>query len=168
VLVSKGSLWTYPIGIIQVLAYAWTSYISQLYSEAILQIYFMAIQIIGWVAWAHHMDNKTHEVKKHKLSRLELILWGIGTVVFVIVYHYFLKYINSALPLHGSMATSLSIIAMLLMVIRSKWQWFVWLIVNVISIIMWVTQGEYLMAFLFVFYITNNVYGWYKWRIENE
>ena len=126
----------------------------------------MAIQIIGWVAWSKHMDGKTKEVKKRKLSKLELVLWSIGTTVFVFAYHYFLVFIGSALPLYGSMATSLSVIAMLLMVIRSKWQWAVWLIVNIISIIMWITQGEYLMAFLFIFYITNNAYGWYKWRVE--
>lgn len=167
VLVSKGSLWTYPIGIVQVLAYAWTAYQVTLYSEVILQIYFFAIQIVGWIAWSKHMDNNTKEVRKRILNKRELIFWTIGTIIFVMVYHYFLVLIGAALPLYGSMSTSLSIIAMLLMVVRSKWQWATWFIVNIISIIMWITQGDYLMAFLFVFYITNNFYGWKKWSASN-
>lgn len=168
ILVAKGSIWNYPIGLVQGISYGVLSFQSLLYGEAILNFaYFVPVQIVGWLAWNKHMNHENHEVKKRILSEMEIILLTTGTVAFVYLYHNFLAWIGSAMPLYNSMTTSLSIIAMLLMVIRSKYQWLVWAIVNIISICMWFITKDYLMAFLFLAYLTNNVYGWKKWSVEN-
>lgn len=168
ILVAKGSIWNYPIGLVQCASYGFLAFQSLLYGEAILNFaYFAPIQIIGWIGWNKHMNHDNHEVKKRILSKTEIMLWSIGTIMFVFLYHYFLTFIGSALPFFNTMTTSLSIIAMLLMVIRSRYQWIVWAFVNVVSIIMWVQTGDYLMAMLFIAYLTNNLYGWKKWSVAN-
>lgn len=168
ILVAKGSIWNYPIGLIQGMSYGYLSFQSLLYGEAILNFaYFVPVQIIGWIFWNRHMNEKTHEVKKRELKQSEIIAWTVGTIVFVFLYNQFLTWIGSTMPLYNSATTSLSIIAMLLMVIRSRYQWFVWALVNIISIAMWIQTSEYLMAILFVAYLTNNIYGWKKWSVKH-
>lgn len=169
ILIAKGSLWNYPVGLVQSISYGLISLQSLLYGEAILNFaYFIPIQLLGWILWNKHMDADTKEVKKRKLSKISLILWLAGTIIFIFLYNNFLKWIGSAQPFFSSITTSLSIIAKLLMVIRSKYQWLVWALVNIISIIIWIKAGGYLMSVLFASYLTNNLYGWKKWSNVNK
>ena len=52
-LVVRRSTWNYPFGIIMVALYFFVMWHKKLYSDALLQIFFLVIQIYGWWAWIH-------------------------------------------------------------------------------------------------------------------
>ena len=51
-LLVRRSIWNYPFGIVMVLLYAVVFYRAKLYSDALLQLFFFAVQIYGWVHWS--------------------------------------------------------------------------------------------------------------------
>jgi nicotinamide mononucleotide transporter PnuC len=57
ILVVKRSMWNYPFGIAGVLLYVQVFYDAKLYSDALLQIYFIILQGYGWWNWMHHRDS---------------------------------------------------------------------------------------------------------------
>ena len=73
-------------------------------------------------------------------------------------------------PYKDSATTVLSVIAMLLMVRAFMEQWVLWVVVNTISIIMWIIawmRGDAhaaLMVIMWMFYLANSVNGWRIWN----
>ena len=52
-LLVRRSIWNYPAGLAMVAIYGFVFFEAKLYSDALLQLFFFAVQIYGWVNWAH-------------------------------------------------------------------------------------------------------------------
>ena len=50
-LVVRRSIWNYPFALVMVLLYARIFYDAKLYSDALLQFFFFAVNLYGWWAW---------------------------------------------------------------------------------------------------------------------
>ena len=62
-------------------------------------------------------------------------------------------------------------IANALMVLRYREQWLLWIIVDVVTVIMWVLAGDWIMTTMWSVYLLNACYGMITWtrmnRMEN-
>lgn len=167
VMVAKGDIWNYAFGVVNVLLYGWIAWQSQLYGEVMLNwLYYLPLQFIGFYLWSQNMDDGIVEVKS--FSALQRLGIYAGSAVAIGLYGMFLKWLNGNLPFFDATSTVLSVIAQLLMVARSRDQWVLWMVVNVVSIYMWVdtylrTGAGANMITMWTAYLVNSLYGWYKW-----
>lgn len=173
ILTAKGSIKSYYFGLINVSLYCFISYQQSFYGEVMLNgLYYIPMQFIGYLAWSKHLTN-TGYVQSQRLSNQQRILITVGSVVAIVAYGIFLKQLGGNLAYIDSTSTILSIVAMYLGVKRYMEQWALWIIVNVVSIIMWgvaLTQGSTDIATLlmWVAYLVNAVYGYVKWNKESK
>lgn len=171
VLVAKRSMLNYIFGIINVSLYAYISYKALLYGDAALNaLYYLPMQFIGWISWSKKtQEEDKSRVKSKRMSNKERLLWALGSTTAVIIVGFILKYFNDPQPFKDSATTILSIIAMFLMVRTYMEQWFIWVVVNVISVVMWVIatlRGDahaMLMIFMWIFYLANSINGLITW-----
>ena len=56
-LVVRRSVWNYPFGIAMVSLYFFVFRDAKLYSDALLQIFFLLIQLYGWWAWTRALHT---------------------------------------------------------------------------------------------------------------
>lgn len=157
----KESRWNYPIGAISVAALSILFYQQSLFSSMALNIYLIPTLIWGWFRWGH--DNNTRPVTNLKFDKW-LLAYGGFTV---------LAYLSStwiAMKLGGSM-TGLdafilvgSILAQFLLDNKKIETWYVWAMVNVVAIYTYFNAELYLVAFQFIFFLANTVYGWWSWN----
>lgn len=168
VLVAKGSLWNYAFGIVNVIGYAYISLNNRLFGEVMLNaLYFLPMQFIGYYMWKKAMGVNA-EVLKRKLNATQnLVLIGV-VALFVMAYQQGLIYLGGSLTLLDAMSTVVSVIAMLLMAYRYREQWVLWIVVNVVSIIMWIQSGDMMMTLMWGAYLVNALYGLYKWSKEGK
>ena len=60
------------------------------------------------------------------------------------------------------------------MVLRFKEQWILWIVVDFITVIMWVIAGDMIQVSMWSVYLINAFYGFFKWskmskvNYENE
>ena len=52
-------------------------------------------------------------------------------------------------------------------------QWYLWIIVNIVSIIMWIISlsqgfGDFATLLMWILYLLNSLYGLYKWKVANK
>ena len=171
VLVAKGSMLNYIFGIINVSLYAYISYKALLYGDAVLNaFYYFPMQFIGWFSWTKRTQERDKsKVRAKRMSWQQRLIWGVASAAAVIIGGFILKYYNDPQPFKDSATTVLSIIAMYLMVRTYMEQWFIWVVVNVISVIMWIIatmRGDahaMLMIFMWIFYLANSVNGLITW-----
>ncbi len=133
----KGKRICYFFGVINSVCYAIISIDYRLYGEAMLYGgYYLPMMFVGFFIWNKKL-NSDNIITKARLSGRERILWSIACILGIILYCLVLRFLNGRTPGLDSATNILSIAAMILTVKRCIEQWILWIIVNMISIIMW-------------------------------
>lgn len=170
VLCAKGKRSQYFWGFFNILGYIIVAWIHKYYGEVMLNaIYYLPLQFIGYYVWTKNIDEKQNEVKGKKLnikySVILLILTGLG----IILYQFLLNHLGGTHPLLDSASTVISITANLLMVLRYREQWLLWIVIDIITVIMWWNVKDYIMVTMWAVYLINAFYGYYNWsKIAKE
>ncbi|UUV47117.1 nicotinamide mononucleotide transporter [Bacillus phage vB_BanS-Thrax5] len=167
-LVAKGKVSNYIFGVINTALYAYISYKSQLYGEFMLNaFYYFPIQFIGFYLWSK--NKATDNVVKAKRLTKKGWLYLVGTVAGVgILYGLFLHMIGSQQAGLDGFAVVLSLTAQLLMLKRYAEQWLLWIVVNILTIILWfnafMADGNSItILVMWCMYLVNSTYGYIKW-----
>jgi len=171
VLAAKGNILNYLFGIINVALYAYISYKSKIYGDAVLNaLYYVPMQFIGWFNWIRHREAKDSvTVTAKKMKKKERIILALFSISMVFIVGFILEKFEDPQPYKDSATTVLSVIAMFLMVRTYVEQWPLWVLVNIISVVMWLivyTRGgghSMLMVIMWIFYLANSINGWYTW-----
>jgi nicotinamide mononucleotide transporter len=164
--------WGWPLAIVSSLMYAWVFLNAKLYGEAALQIVFVALAGWGWHQWlmgkvgskVSSANPALRLVPKH-LSLFQ----AIGVVFLDLVLWFFLtgllaRWTDSDVPIADAFVTSGSLVATLLLGCKYTANWAFWLIVNVVSVTLFVYKGLWLSAALYALLAVMSVYGWQQWR----
>lgn len=170
ILVAKGKISNYFWGLIGVLTYGTIAYMNRIYGDAMLNfMFYLPVQFIGYKMWKNQMEGET--VKHNYLANRKRLLVALASIIIIFGYSVFLKHLGGRTPLLDSTSTVLSIIATIFMVYGYAEQWICWIIVNIVSIAMWVfpfIQGEGSISVLvmWVIFLLNSIYGAYCWFRE--
>ncbi|MCR5596847.1 MAG: nicotinamide riboside transporter PnuC, partial [Lachnospiraceae bacterium] len=125
---------------------------------------------IGWISWKKHMDAEKNVVCKRRMTLKQDALLLTASALGVFGYAYFLNLLGGNLPIADSMSTVFSVIAQVLMIKRFVEQWIIWIIVDAVSVIMWIaalfTEGASVAVLLmWCVFLANAIImfmGWYK------
>jgi len=172
VLTAKGRISSFYFGLVNILAYSWVAYQSAYYGDVQLNmLFFLPMTFIGIYYWKKNQRNNKNQadIKVRSFSVKEKIIWFVLSLVVFAIYGLFLKYLNGTLPFIDASTTVFSIIATILLNKRLTDQWYYWIMVDVLSIIMWVyiffTQGSDIsMLVMWSAFLVNAIYGYYNWR----
>lgn len=172
ILAGKGKISCYFFGLCGTLCYSFISFKNALYGNlALYLMYYFPMQIFGIFKWKEHLKKDSQEIIKTKLSFIEKIGYLISSILFISIAYFILLYFKDQSPLIDSVTSVLSVIGLILTVKRCVEQWYVWLIVNGLSIIMWVKaymNGSNCFAtiLMWVTYFILAIYFLYVWKKE--
>lgn len=174
ILCGMGKVSNYFFGTINVILYAIVAYKAKYYGDVMLNLfYYFPTNILGWIVWKKHMDKESNAVYKRRMTWKQDLLLLVISVVGIWGYGYILKLMGGNLPLVDSMSTVLSVIAQILMIKRFMEQWIIWIVVDVVSVIMWVaalfTEGSSIAVLLmWSVYLANAIIMFVKWLKESK
>src|SRR5690606_26178752 len=175
-LVAKGKISNYYFGIIQTSTYAYISFTYGLYGEAMLNgLFYFPIQFIGLYLWYRNTIKNKDSVQGEDVivKTMKMSSW-LYTVIAIIIgtalYAILLQTIGGRSVGLDSATNVLSITAQILMLKRFAEQWLFWILVNILSIALWVitldsTGGnDYTLVVMWTAFLFNSMYGYYNWR----
>jgi len=174
---SLGKVENYIFGGLYSILVAYVSYINGLYGLASLSILvYVPSQIHGYFSWKKNMnetDKKEVEVRGFTL-KFSLMLTFI--VLFLsFLFGYLLNLIPSQnLAFLDSSSNIINLSAVVLMNMRYKECWMIWLFNNTIDLIIWIintvkgTPNSIMMLLVSIGFLSINVYGLYKWFKKEE
>ena len=174
---SLGKVENYIFGGLYSILVAYVSYINGLYGLASLSILvYVPSQIHGYFSWKKNMnetDKKEVEVRGFTL-KFSLILTFI-VVSLSFLFGYLLNLIPSQnLAFLDSSSNIINLSAVVLMNMRYKECWMIWLFNNTIDLIIWIintvkgTPNSIMMLLVSIGFLSINVYGLYKWFKKEE
>lgn len=173
VLVSKGKISNYFFGLIFAYTYFYVAWGSNFLGEMNTVLYvYIPSQFIGYFMWKQHMqnDNGSESVIAKALTpkgwAVLLVSVGISTFCFVQA----LKAAGGSSTGLDGLTTIVTVAAQLLMILRYREQWLLWIVLNVLSILLWAEQPA--MYLMYSAYLLNSLYGYYNWtklvKVENN
>ena len=115
------------------------------------------------------MLEKTYSRKKVTPRQLPLkyrIILVLGSTILVYLYSLFLNLIGGDNVLIDAASTLCSVIATILMALRFREQWFMWIIVYLISIIMWIVAFDILMLIMSICCFLSSLIGYINWKVK--
>lgn len=174
ILCGMGKVSNYFFGTINVILYAIVAWKAKYYGDVMLNlIYYFPTNILGWVLWSKNIDKESNTVYKKRMTWQQDIVVGVTSVVSVFAYSYILKLLGGNLPIVDSMSTVFSVIAQILMIKRYTEQWIIWIVVDVVSVIMWVaalfTEGaSWAVLLMWAVYLGNAIIMFVKWMKDTK
>lgn len=156
----KQSRWNYPIGIVSVVALMILFYQQNLLGSAALQLYLIPTLVYGYFIWGKDTNTKPVE---HLDPRM-IPIYMVFTVIAYFVSLYIANYFGASLATIDIALLIMSIFAQFLLDRKKIETWFVWAIVNIISIGFYFSAGLPLVALQFVLFLANVVYGYIEWN----
>ena len=159
----KANLWVWVIGAIMPMVHGVLYLTSGIYADAAMQLYYVAAGIYGLVVWKRHPKDSSSGRIKHTPLRWILPLVAIYVVLHVAIYFVLTDFTDSRVPLFDSMSTALSIVAMWMLSRKLVEQWLVWLVVDMISVGLYLYKGIPLTAGLYAVYCVLAIVGYVRW-----
>lgn len=172
IIAGKGKISCYFFGLAGSAGYVYLSFQNALWGNLLLYLcYYIPMQILGIFRWKKHLKHDSKEIIKTKLSKTALAKLTAVAIIGSITAIVLLKYFEDKSPVVDGITTALSIVGMYLTVKRCIEQWVVWMIVNGLSVIMWlklIQQGTkaYATVIMWAVYFILAVYFYVIWKKE--
>lgn len=164
VLVVRRSVWNYPFGIAMVTLYFFVFRDAKLYSDALLQIFFLVIQLYGWWAWTR-AEQVDHGVAVGWMTARSRILWLAGTAMGILAWGSGMgRFTDAAAPMADATIAGLSVAAQVLQSLRRVESWVLWIMVDVLAVGLFIWRGLTVTAGLYALFLTLAVLGLVEWR----
>ncbi|NBR06657.1 MAG: nicotinamide riboside transporter PnuC [Planctomycetes bacterium] len=157
------NIWNFLWGILSCACFLVLFLQQRLFGEAILQVIFIALNIHGWIGWFYQGKNQD-SLKVANVSKKEGFILAVMVFPFTSVLWALLTWLNGSAPIVDAWVTSLSLIAQWLLNRKFIQSWPVWILVDVLTIGLGVYRGMFLLAVLYVIYLSMCLVGWYSWR----
>ncbi|MFW2853546.1 nicotinamide riboside transporter PnuC [Sphingomonas sp. TX0543] len=163
-LAARRSVWTFPIAIGSVVLIGVVVFETRLYSDALLQGFFVIANIYGWFNW-WRSRARSGEVSVERMSAAQRGGWMIGGLAAAIAWGALMhRFTNASYPWWDAGIAIASVSAQLLMAQRRIENWLIWIAVDLASVPLYLTKGLYLFAGLYVIYLALACWGLFDWR----
>lgn len=161
----KANIWVWIVGAIMPMVHGMLYLQSGIYADAAMQLYYVAAGIYGLFVWLRGKKRSEKRVDiQHTPKKWIFSLVAVYVVLHISLYFLLTEFTDSRVPLFDSMSTALSIVAMWMLSRKLVEQWLVWLVVDMISVGLYLYKGIPITAMLYMLYCALAVAGYMRWR----
>jgi nicotinamide mononucleotide transporter len=186
----RQNIWLWPVGLVTSAVYIWVFFTSKFYADMSLQGYYLVISCLGWYWWTRGKKRRLRskatkfreaeggdveklrieetETKELQVTRLKLstgiMLALVFFLLYIIMWFVLTRLTDSPVPVRDSFITSLSIIATWMLARKIYEHWFLWIVVNFVSAVFFLTRGLYPTVILYTVYGIMSFVGLAAWK----
>lgn len=165
----KANAWLWPVGILMSVFYVVIFFQGKFYADAGLNVYYICANIYGLVVWTRsRRENLEGVVQELPITHTPKSIFGklaaYTCIIWAAVYALLHFCTDSPIPMGDSFTTALSIVAMWMLAKKYVEQWLLWIVVDVVSCVLYVWKGLYPTAVLYVFYTVVATLGYLRWK----
>jgi nicotinamide mononucleotide transporter len=168
----------WPVGIVNIVFFFILFYQVRLYSDMLLQAYFLLTSIYGWWKWTHpapEEENTKRELRVTVNSFGQNSVWfaviaaaalALGSLmgrIHVLLPGWFPE--PAAFPFRDAVVTVMSVIAQWFLTRKKLEAWVLWICVDIISVTLFYLKSVHLLALEYLLFFGIAVVGLIRWRV---
>ncbi len=144
--------------------YIWIFGGVKLYMESLLNVYYLVMAVYGWYQW--RLGGKGHHGLEVSRWPFDYHLYAFLGVLLVSLISGYLLEINTdaQLPYLDSFTTWGSVLTTYMVARKVLENWLYWIVIDSVSIYLYLDRGLYFTAGLFAIYVVLVVIGFVTWR----
>lgn len=163
-LLTREKIIAWPFGIITVTIYVYLFYVSRLYSDAILHVFYIVLNSFGWYNWAKRTDDHAEVL----ITRLKTN-WTAALAVAIVTGTFGWGYImdtqtDADFAYFDAFTTVASVFAQYLLTQKKIDNWIIWIAVDLVAIPIYLLKGLYFTSGLYTVYLILCISGFLEWR----
>ena len=165
-LAARQNIWCWPVGVVGVSLYLYVFFTAKLYSDTLLQVFFLVMQFYGWYHWVR--GGIDHSTSLAAVKRLTVPQWcwtaagaAAGTAALGTVMH---RFTDAALPYPDAFVATVSVIAQFMMTRKVLENWTLWIVVNVVSIAIYSIKALYPTVGLYLANLVLCIVAYREWN----
>lgn len=164
---AQGSLWCWPAAMISTVLYTVIFYEYYLWSDSALQIYYFAMAIYGWWNWQKNKETSVNteviEIAEYQLAfHIKAII--LLTIASLGVGYLMDNFTPTDFPYLDAATTVFAVFGTYLVAKRVIENWLYWVVIDLVSIYLYLEKGLVPTAALFIVYVFIASYAYYNWR----
>ncbi len=160
----RQNIWCWPMGLVPVSLYIVVFYQVKLYSDLILHVIYVGVQLFGWYHWLHG-GRERGKLEVSYLSRLHLFGWVLVVAAGTASWGKLMGSLtDAAVPYGDAFTTAASLVAMWLQVEKKVESWAFWIAVDVVAVGIYSYKGLYPTTGLYAVFLILSIMGWRQWR----
>jgi len=159
----RENIWNFPLGLVNVAAFAVVFLRAELYADAGLQLVYFVLGILGWYFWLSGGEQaSTLDVRR--ASPLELLATSAAGIGMTFLLWELLSQYGSSASFWDALTTSLSLCAQWLLTRKRVENWWFWIVVDVIYVPLYLYKELYLTAILYAVFLCMATLGLLRWQ----
>ena len=161
-------IWNWPMGLVNNVFFFVLFASSHLYANAVLQIVFFVLGVYGWWQWAlgRKVPRRPERVELpvRRTTSTEWIVMAAATaIIWPATWAFLVHYTDPAEPVWDSLTLALSLVATYAQAKKMIESWWIYIVVDAISVPLFYSQDLTLTALLFAFFGVLCVLGLRDW-----
>jgi len=163
ILAAKESIWCWLMAFISTLIYTILFWDGQLPMQALLNFYYMAMAVYGFMLWRRHGNTETELSISSWAWPKHLTLILVGISLSVATGYYLEITETSQRPYLDASITIFSVMNTWLMAQKILQNWLYWVIIDIAAVKLYIDTSYYATAVLFAIYSVLAINGYLSW-----
>lgn len=166
VLAIRHSLWCWPAALISTLLTLQIMLQSQLFTDALLQLYYAAMALYGWRNWQkmrQHSHGVPQTVVEWHLPQ-HVLLIGCTFTAGLLLGYLMANYTSTDFAYLGAQVSCFAVVSTWLVAKKVVSNWLYWVVIDAVSIYIYLQKDLYFFSALFVIYTVIAAVGYLAWR----
>ena len=139
----------------------------ELYMESLLQIFYLAMAVYGWISWKGYRKAEGKNLEITSLSAWKNLVI-ILIIAFLTLVSGFALNNDPTLDYLDAFTTWGAIIATLMVAKKILENWLYWIVIDSVAIYLYLEKGLYLTALLFAAYVLIALVGYLAWYRDHR
>ena len=160
----KASVWMWVVGFFMQSLGIVLYYQKGLYADCGMEFYYLAMTVYGFIAWMRHQQKKKDLPIRNMPRNMAFIWLGVGLCAWMLIYFLLSRFTNSTVPVADAFTTAFSIVGIWALARKYLEQWFVWIVVDVVTSCLYFYKDIPFKASLYALYVVIAIFGYFKWK----
>lgn len=161
---TRQNVLVWPTGMVGVAAYAVLFFEIRLYADMLLQLFYLVVSVRGWYLWLYGGDHHDRLPVTRLTRRQVLGLVPLSALCILGLGFAFDTWTDADLPWLDSTASGLSVVGQLLLMRKKLQTWHVWILVNLLSVGIYLYKALYLTTGLYFLFLLLAISGLVQWQ----
>lgn len=169
VLAIKQSLWCWPAAFVSTLIYTILFYDVSLLMDSALNAYYLIMAVYGWYSWKYggKLEQQELEVTTYGLNKnIQIII--VLTIISLVFGYVMANYTSADFAYVDSFTTVFAVFSTYMLAKKIIENWMYWIVIDIISIYIYIQKGLNLTAVLFMIYTILAFIAYQNWKKEYD
>lgn len=168
-LVTRESVWNWPLGVLTAGCYVVVFARAGLYSDTGLQVAYLVLSFYGWWHWLRG-DRRASEPAPLVVTRTPRAQWlplaAAGIAMWLLFWTITSRIPGTRAPLLDAALVATSLVAQYMMTRKYLENWTLWILVDIVYVGLLYTRGLRLSSLLYLVYLALAILGHRQWTLS--